>query len=96
VIIPVPHICTSPICVWNCFPNYICFLYSEDVDMSDESEDEMDSLSAVTKGKHDLLVKTETKVQTGFFKSNKKQYPMFPFFEEKVKFDEYGEIIRYE
>jgi cleavage and polyadenylation specificity factor subunit 2 len=64
--------------------------------MSDESEDEMDSLSAVAKGKHDLLVKTETKVQTGFFKSNKKQYPMFPFFEEKVKFDEYGEIIRYE
>jgi cleavage and polyadenylation specificity factor subunit 2 len=56
----------------------------------------MDSLSAVAKGKHDLLVKTETKVQTGFFKSNKKQYPMFPFFEEKVKFDEYGEIIRYE
>lgn len=67
---------------------------NEDVDMSDESEDEMDSLSAVAKGKHDLLVKTETKVQTGFFKSNKKQYPMFPFFEEKVKFDEYGEIIR--
>lgn len=74
----------------------MCFLYSEDVDMSDESEDEMDSLSAVAKGKHDLLVKTEAKVQTGFFKSNKKQYPMFPFFEEKVKFDEYGEIIRYE
>jgi len=96
VIIPVPHICTSHIYIWICFPNYICFLYSEDVDMSDESEDEMDSLSAVAKGKHDLLVKTETKVQTGFFKSNKKQYPMFPFFEEKVKFDEYGEIIRYE
>ncbi|XP_069688584.1 probable cleavage and polyadenylation specificity factor subunit 2 isoform X2 [Periplaneta americana] len=67
---------------------------NEDADLSDESEDEMDSLSAVAKGKHDLLVKTETKVQTGFFKSNKKQYPMFPFFEEKVKFDEYGEIIR--
>lgn len=67
---------------------------NEDLDMSDESEDEMDSLSAVAKGKHDLLVKAETKVQTGFFKSNKKQYPMFPFFEEKVKFDEYGEIIR--
>nr|CAD7431533.1 unnamed protein product [Timema monikensis] len=67
----------------------------EDIDMSDESEDEMD-LSSVTKGKHDLLVKTETKTQTGFFKSSKKQYPMFPFFEEKVKFDEYGEIVRAE
>ncbi|XP_067012309.1 probable cleavage and polyadenylation specificity factor subunit 2 [Anabrus simplex] len=66
---------------------------SEDADLSDESEDEMD-LNAVAKGKHDLLVKTETKAQTGFFKSNKKQHPIFPFFEEKVKFDEYGEIIR--
>lgn len=66
---------------------------SEDADMSDESEDEMD-LNAVAKGKHDLLVKTETKAQTGFFKSSKKQHPMFPFFEEKVKFDEYGEIIK--
>ncbi|XP_063222621.1 probable cleavage and polyadenylation specificity factor subunit 2 [Bacillus rossius redtenbacheri] len=61
--------------------------------LSSESEDEMD-LSAVAKGKHDLLVKTESKAQTGFFKSNKKQHPMFPFFEEKIKFDEYGEIIR--
>lgn len=65
----------------------------EDVDMSSESEDDLD-LSTVSRGKHDLLVKTEAKIQTGFFKSNKKQHPMFPFFEEKVKFDEYGEIIR--
>lgn len=84
----------SSVCRWNTFHINNCLVYSEDVDMSDESEDDMDSLSAVAKGKHDLLVKTETKVQTGFFKSNKKQYPMFPFFEEKVKFDEYGEIIR--
>ncbi|XP_047109970.1 probable cleavage and polyadenylation specificity factor subunit 2 [Schistocerca piceifrons] len=68
---------------------------SEDVDMSSESEDEMD-MTAVGRGRHDLLVKQETKVQTGFFKSSKKQHPMFPFFEEKVKFDEYGEIIRSE
>ncbi|KAJ8896010.1 hypothetical protein PR048_001351 [Dryococelus australis] len=60
--------------------------------LSSESEDEMD-LGTVAKGKHDLLVKTEAKAQTGFFKSNKKQHPMFPFFEEKIKFDEYGEII---
>jgi len=29
-----------------------------------------------------------------FFKSSKKNPTMFPFFEEKIKFDEYGEIIR--
>lgn len=72
----------------------LCTSNSEDVDMSSESEDDLD-LSTVSRGKHDLLVKTEAKIQTGFFKSNKKQHPMFPFFEEKVKFDEYGEIIRY-
>ncbi|XP_049786252.1 probable cleavage and polyadenylation specificity factor subunit 2 [Schistocerca cancellata] len=53
-------------------------------------------MTAVGRGRHDLLVKQETKVQTGFFKSSKKQHPMFPFSEEKVKFDEYGEIIRSE
>jgi cleavage and polyadenylation specificity factor subunit 2 len=61
-------------------------------DSSDESESEIDN--AVARGKHDILVKPEVKSQSGFFKTNKKQFPMFPFFEEKVKFDEYGEIIK--
>nr|KAG5700899.1 hypothetical protein BaRGS_012306 [Batillaria attramentaria] len=34
------------------------------------------------------------KSRTGFFKQAKKAYPMFPFHEEKIKWDEYGEIIR--
>ncbi|XP_014237486.1 probable cleavage and polyadenylation specificity factor subunit 2 [Trichogramma pretiosum] len=58
-------------------------------DMSSESEDEID---VGGKGKHDLLVKQEHK--PGFFKQNKKLYPMFPFVEEKIKFDDYGEIIK--
>ncbi|XP_059486908.1 probable cleavage and polyadenylation specificity factor subunit 2 [Neocloeon triangulifer] len=58
---------------------------------SDESDNEMEQVAL---GKHDLVVKQEVKTKTGFFKSNKKQFPMYPFQEEKVKYDEYGEIIR--
>ena len=35
------------------------------------------------------------KAKASFFKQAKKAYPMFPFHEEKIKWDEYGEIIRY-
>lgn len=45
-------------------------------------------------GRHDIVVKQEGKLTSGFFKSIKKQHPMFPFHEEKIKCDEYGEIIR--
>ncbi|CAG5106697.1 Similar to Cpsf100: Probable cleavage and polyadenylation specificity factor subunit 2 (Drosophila melanogaster) [Cotesia congregata] len=62
----------------------------ETADISSESEDEIEVGGA--RGKHDLLVKQETK--PGFFKQSKKQYPMFPLVEEKIKCDEYGEIIR--
>lgn len=61
--------------------------------LSSESEDELEMINI--KGRHDLLIKSENKASsTGFFKVNKKQYPMFPFYEEKLKFDDYGEIIR--
>ncbi|CAL1684801.1 unnamed protein product [Lasius platythorax] len=62
----------------------------ETADVSSESEDEIEVGGA--RGKHDLLVKQESK--PGFFKQSKKQYPMFPFVEEKIKIDEYGEIIK--
>ncbi|XP_008555333.3 probable cleavage and polyadenylation specificity factor subunit 2 [Microplitis demolitor] len=58
-------------------------------DISSESEDEIEV--GGTRGRHDLLVKQESK--PGFFKQSKKQHPMFPFIEEKIKCDEYGEII---
>ncbi|RZF43077.1 hypothetical protein LSTR_LSTR001255 [Laodelphax striatellus] len=65
-----------------------------DVYISSDSEDDLEILS-ITKGKHDLMVKHEfNKQQTSFFKNNKKHYPIFPFFEAKTKFDEYGEIIK--
>lgn len=60
--------------------------------MSSDSEDELE-MNIIT-GKHDIVVKQEDKPQTGFFKSNKKQHAMFPFVEEKIKWDEYGEIIK--
>ncbi|KAK0182676.1 hypothetical protein PV327_000789 [Microctonus hyperodae] len=59
-------------------------------DISSGSDDEIEVGGG--RGKHDLLVKQETK--QGFFKQSKKQHPMYPFVEEKIKYDEYGEIIR--
>ncbi|RWS25149.1 cleavage and polyadenylation specificity factor subunit 2-like protein [Leptotrombidium deliense] len=45
--------------------------------------------------KHDLMMpKSEGKVKGGsFFKQAKKSYPMFPAPEQKMKWDDYGEII---
>ncbi|KAK6182594.1 hypothetical protein SNE40_010244 [Patella caerulea] len=62
---------------------------------SDESEAEMDVDGLYhLKGKHDLMMKSEGKARTGFFKQAKKAYPMFHFHEEKIRWDEYGEIIK--
>ncbi|XP_008555336.3 probable cleavage and polyadenylation specificity factor subunit 2 [Microplitis demolitor] len=61
----------------------------ETIDISSESEDEIEV--GGTRGRHDLLVKQESK--PGFFKQSKKQHPMFPFFEKQITCDEYGEII---
>lgn len=51
-------------------------------------------MSIISKGKHDIVIKQEGKLSGGFFKATKKQHPMFPFQEEKIKCDEYGEIIK--
>lgn len=57
---------------------------------SSEDEDE------VKKGRHDIVVRSDDKGSAvpHFFKSSKKHPTMFPYFEDKMKFDEYGEIIR--
>jgi cleavage and polyadenylation specificity factor subunit 2 len=44
------------------------------------------------RGKHDLLVDAE--VSTAKKSSKKELPPMFPYYEEKCKFDPYGEIIK--
>ncbi|CAI4229272.1 unnamed protein product [Auanema sp. JU1783] len=43
---------------------------------------------------HDILLKWEHQQKAAFFKQSKKSYPMYPYIEEKVKWDDYGEIIR--
>ena len=43
--------------------------------------------------KHDLMME-EGRAKSVFFKQAK-SFPMFPFREEKLKWDEYGEPIRY-
>ena len=45
--------------------------------------------------KHDIVMKPESaKKQSGFFKSNKSRFPIYPCHEEKIKYDDYGEIAR--
>jgi len=69
-------------------------LVEEALDEESDSDDEMDDGE---KTKHDIMMRQDSAVKkTGFFKSNKSRYPMFPFHEEKIKVDDYGEIIRME
>ena len=46
--------------------------------------------------KHDIIMKAsgENEPKRHFFKSNKSKYPMYPLHEEKIRWDDYGEIIR--
>lgn len=64
-------------------------------DVEEPSSDSDDDLEMnVITGKHDIVVRPEGRAHTGFFKSSRKQYAMFPFHEEKVRVDDYGEIIQ--
>ncbi|XP_073994530.1 cleavage and polyadenylation specificity factor subunit 2 [Rhodnius prolixus] len=64
---------------------------------SSESEDDVQLLSVV-RGTHDLVVKSERKstAKRSKSKSARKSYPMFPCVDQKIKVDEYGEVIRVE
>uniref|UniRef100_A0A023F389 Cleavage and polyadenylation specificity factor subunit 2 n=2 Tax=Triatoma infestans TaxID=30076 RepID=A0A023F389_TRIIF len=64
---------------------------------SSESEDDVQLLSVV-RGTHDLVVKSERKstAKRSKTKSTRKSYPMFPCVDQKIKVDEYGEVIRVE
>ena len=68
-----------------------------DVDSSDESdmEDDLEQPAVLKTKHHDLMMKGEGGRKGSFFKQAKKSYPMFPTHEERIKWDEYGEIIRY-
>uniref|UniRef100_A0A2R5LLA6 Cleavage and polyadenylation specificity factor subunit 2 n=2 Tax=Ornithodoros turicata TaxID=34597 RepID=A0A2R5LLA6_9ACAR len=62
-------------------------------DSSEESEDDMD----IDEKKPTIeSIKSEKSKSLGFFKQAKKSYLMFPVKEEKMKWDDYGEVIRAE
>jgi len=60
----------------------------EEQDSDEEQEDE-----EMLVQKHDVPIPEETQQKKSFFKQHK-VYPMFPFHEEKLKWDDYGETIR--
>lgn len=68
-------------------------LIKRDVEENSSDSDDDLEMSVIT-GKHDIVVRSEGRATSGFFKSSRKQYVMFPFHEEKLRHDEYGEIIQ--
>ncbi|XP_037929131.1 probable cleavage and polyadenylation specificity factor subunit 2 [Teleopsis dalmanni] len=71
--------------------NRLIIKQDEQQESSSDSDDDIE-MSVIT-GKHDMVIRPESRQHTGFFKSNKRHYAMFPFHEDKIKCDEYGEII---
>uniref|UniRef100_A0A8C6WE62 Cleavage and polyadenylation specificity factor subunit 2 n=1 Tax=Neogobius melanostomus TaxID=47308 RepID=A0A8C6WE62_9GOBI len=69
-----------------------------DMDSSDESDmdDDLEQPAVVKSKHHDLMMKNEGSRKGSFFKQAKKSYPMYPTHEERIKWDEYGEVIRLE
>lgn len=68
-------------------------LIKRDVEESSSDSDDDLEMNVIT-GKHDIVVRPEGRSHTGFFKSSRKQHAMFPFQEEKIRQDDYGEIIQ--
>ncbi|CAI5452093.1 unnamed protein product [Caenorhabditis angaria] len=44
----------------------------------------------------DIMAKWDNQQKQSFFKTTKKSFPIYPYLEEKVRWDEYGEIIKLE
>lgn len=69
-------------------------LIKRDVEQTIDSDSDDDIEMNVIAEKHDIVVRPEGRAHSGFFKSSRKQYAMFPFHEEKIRHDDYGEIIQ--
>lgn len=59
-----------------------------------DSEDEGIGLTIGGKARHDLMMSDEKRGHKSSFFKQAKSYPMFPCKEDRVKWDEYGEIIK--
>lgn len=70
-------------------------IIKRDLDESSSDSDDDLEMNIIT-GKHDIVVRPEGRAHTGFFKSSRKQHVMFPFHEDKIKWDDYGEIVQLE
>lgn len=70
---------------------------SEKMEVVEEGEetDEEQEDDQVLVQRHDVPIPEETHSKKSFFKQHK-VYPMFPFHEEKLKWDEYGEFIKHD
>ncbi|GMR31083.1 hypothetical protein PMAYCL1PPCAC_01278 [Pristionchus mayeri] len=53
-----------------------------------------ESHSSTAVSSYDIIQKWEHTQKASFFKQNKKSFPMFGYVEERVKWDDYGEVIR--
>jgi cleavage and polyadenylation specificity factor subunit 2 len=76
-------------------------------DEESSSDEEMDIIKPVLAGatakpvRHDIIMRPLAGVENdaegrrrAFFKSTKSKFPMYPHYEEKIRWDDYGEIIR--
>uniref|UniRef100_A0A1B0GEA0 Cleavage and polyadenylation specificity factor subunit 2 n=1 Tax=Glossina morsitans morsitans TaxID=37546 RepID=A0A1B0GEA0_GLOMM len=68
-------------------------IVKQDVEEESSSDSDDDIEMSIITGKHDIVIRSEGRQHSGFFKSNKRHNVMFPFQEEKIKCDEYGEVI---
>lgn len=65
-----------------------------EIESSDESDTEDSSTKRKTQSQHDIMMPHHaTQKEGGFFKKARKTFPMFPFSENRIKWDDYGEII---
>jgi len=73
-----------------------------DIDEDSSSDEEMEVTTKPTTNlksvKHDIIMRVDSEGQIAgkraFFKSTKSKYPMYPHHEEKIRWDDYGEIIK--
>merc|ERR1712008_149981 len=74
-----------------------------DIDEDSSSDEEMEITTTkptanLKNVKHDIILRVDNEGQLAgkraFFKSTKSKYPMYPHYEEKIRWDDYGEIIK--
>jgi len=69
-------------------------LKKADADSSDESEGEETTVGRKVNSQHDIMISHQTSnKEGGFFKKARKAFPMFPFNESRMRWDDYGELI---